>query len=155
MARRSAPRQGSGCVRRDLGGANKPLVSTDSRSAPGSEPAMRASAVVAAAASSGSAWPLTQRMPSTSASSALAPARSAGYGDDGDVLNVLEAALEGRSHLAGGRFTAVDLYVASSLGYYLQFGLIQPRPAFTAFLSLHTNRPAAQLDNALLPPQTA
>ncbi len=74
---------------------------------------------------------------------AFAPARAAGYGTEDDVLRVLEQALEGREHLAGDHFTAADLYMASLLGFYLQTGAIQARPAFSAFVQRHAQRPAA------------
>lgn len=86
---------------------------------------------------------------------ALAPARAAGYGADGDALDALEAAVAGRDHLAGDRFTAVDLYVAGCLGYYMQIGAVAPRPAFTTYVGKNTDRPAArraaELDAALMP----
>ncbi len=90
---------------------------------------------------------------------ALAKPMSAGYGSDGEVLDVLEAALQGRPHLAGDSFTAADLYAAACLGYYMHTGAVAPRPVFTAFVQRHMGRPAQQraaaIDNALLPPQQA
>ncbi|HZF79503.1 MAG TPA: glutathione S-transferase family protein [Rubrivivax sp.] len=84
----------------------------------------------------------------------LAPARMAGYGEDGQALDVLEAALEGREHLAGVHFTAADLLAASVLGYYVEVGAIPPRPAFSAFVQRHADRPAAlratQIDDELV-----
>jgi glutathione S-transferase len=84
----------------------------------------------------------------------LAPARMAGYGEDGQALDVLEAALEGREHLAGPHFTAADLVAASVLGYYVQVGAIAARPAFSAFVQRHADRPAAlratQIDDELV-----
>ena len=84
----------------------------------------------------------------------MAPPRMAGYGEDGQALDVMEAALEGREHLAGSAFTAADLYAASVLGYYVEVGAVGPRPAFSAFVQRHCNRPAAlratQIDDALV-----
>ncbi|MEP6907283.1 MAG: glutathione S-transferase family protein [Pseudoxanthomonas sp.] len=84
----------------------------------------------------------------------LAPARSAGYGNEADVLHTLEQALEGREHLAGDHFSAVDLYVAACLGFYLRIGLLEARPAFAAFAQHHGARPAAlsagAIDDALI-----
>ena len=83
----------------------------------------------------------------------LAPAVSAGYGSDGDVLDVLEQGLRDRAHLAGEHFTAADLYVASSLAYFMMVGVLEKRPAFEAFVARHCGRPAAVAadarDNAL------
>lgn len=84
----------------------------------------------------------------------LADARMAGYGSEGQALDVLEAALEGREHLAGSGFSFADLYVAAALGFYLSVKLIAPRPAFTAFVQRHAARPAAvraaAIDDALV-----
>ncbi|MET1023592.1 MAG: glutathione S-transferase family protein [Pseudoxanthomonas sp.] len=87
-------------------------------------------------------------------SGALGKPASAGYGTEEDLLRTLEQAVDGRTHLAGDHFTAVDLYVAACLGYYLRMGAIAPRPAFVAFAQAHMSRPAAlramEIDNALL-----
>ncbi len=88
-------------------------------------------------------------------SGALGKPVTAGYGTEEDLLRTLEQALDGRRHLAGDRFTAVDLYVAACLGYYLRMGAIAPRPAFVTFAQAHMSRPAAlramEIDNALVP----
>ncbi|QDI04261.1 MULTISPECIES: glutathione S-transferase family protein [Xanthomonas translucens group] len=85
---------------------------------------------------------------------ALAPARSAGYGREADLLQTLEQAVAGREHLAGDHFSAADLYAAACLGYYLRSGLLEPRPAFVAFAQRHAARPAAlratAIDDALI-----
>ncbi|WCE03266.1 glutathione S-transferase family protein [Pseudoxanthomonas sp. JBR18] len=86
---------------------------------------------------------------------ALCEPVSAGYGREEDVLRALEQAVEGRKHLAGDHFTAVDLYAAACIGYYLRIGALAPRPAFVAFVQAHMSRPAAlramEIDNALAP----
>lgn len=79
---------------------------------------------------------------------AFAPARSAGYGTEADVLRTLEQALSAGPHLVGDGFTAADLYAAGCLGYFLAFGMIEPRPAFIEFAKRHAARPAAQRANA-------
>ncbi|MCD9087598.1 glutathione S-transferase family protein [Stenotrophomonas sp. SY1] len=83
----------------------------------------------------------------------LAPAMGAGYGADGDVLDTLEQAVTGRAHLAGDHFTAVDLYVAASLSYFMMIGVVEKRPAFEVFAARHVSRPASvaanNRDNAL------
>jgi glutathione S-transferase len=83
----------------------------------------------------------------------LAPAMGAGYGADGDVLDTLEQAVAGRAHLAGDHFTAVDLYVAASLSYFMMIGVVEKRPAFEVFAARHVSRPASvtanNRDNAL------
>jgi glutathione S-transferase len=83
-----------------------------------------------------------------------------GFGSMDDVLNVLERAVEGRSCLVGDSFTAADLYVGAQLGWGMQFGTIEKRPAFEAYVGGLYGRPAAikanQIDDALMPaPQPA
>jgi glutathione S-transferase len=73
----------------------------------------------------------------------LAKPEQAGYGTEDDVLTTLEGAVSGRTHLAGDHFTAADLFVAASIGFYLQFKMLEPRPEFVRFAQLHAQRPAA------------
>jgi glutathione S-transferase len=74
-----------------------------------------------------------------------------GYGSYEDVMNTLEAALDGRRFIAGETFSAADVYVGSHLGWGLMFGSIEKRPAFMAYLDALQKRPAflraAQLDD--------
>lgn len=78
----------------------------------------------------------------------------AGFGTEAALLDTLEAAVRDRAHLAGDSFTAADLMMASFLGYYMQFKLLEARPAFEAFVARHKARPAArradEIDEALL-----
>ncbi len=66
----------------------------------------------------------------------------AGWGDYDRVLAALEAALKPGPWLFGDQFTAADLYIASSLGFGMQFGMIDKRPAFVAYSERATARPA-------------
>lgn len=81
--------------------------------------------------------------------------RMFGYGDLDDTLNALEGALNANEYLAGGRFSAADLQIGAALGWYTQFGLVEMRPAFRAYLDRVNARPAKQRaeekDNALIP----
>ncbi|MBS0214562.1 MAG: glutathione S-transferase family protein [Proteobacteria bacterium] len=85
----------------------------------------------------------------------LAPGFSAGYGSDGEVLDVLEGVVSQGPHIIGDRFTTVDLYAAATLGYYMRIKALQPRPAFERFVEIHQSRPAFlranEIDNALVP----
>ena len=74
---------------------------------------------------------------------AFTPARTAGYGNEGDTLDTLEQALVGRAHLAGDGFTAADLYVAACFGFFMRMGTVARRPAFVDFVQRHAARPAA------------
>ncbi len=81
--------------------------------------------------------------------------RMSGYGNLAMVLTTLEAAVSGTPYLAGDAFTAADVYVGSQLGFGLQFGMIEKRPAFVEYVGRLTARPAAirakQIDDALTP----
>lgn len=69
--------------------------------------------------------------------------RMAGYGSLAETLDALDGAVSGAEYLAGQRFTAADLYVASQLGWGMMFGMIEKRPAFEAYAGRLNARPAA------------
>ena len=81
--------------------------------------------------------------------------RMMGYGTFEDVLTTLETAVQGRDYIAGDRFSAADVYVGSGLGFGMMFGMIAPRPAFTAYVGRLNARAAAvrarQIDDAVQP----
>ena len=79
----------------------------------------------------------------------LAKPEQAGYGSEADLLATLEGAVRGRDHLAGDDFSAADLFVAASIGFYLHFKMLEPHPEFVRFAQLHSQRPAAQRANAI------
>ncbi len=78
----------------------------------------------------------------------------AGYGSLAEVLDTLEGVVTGTEFVAGGRFSAADLYLASHLGWGMRFGMMERRKAFEAYVARHDARPAAvrarQIDDALL-----
>ena len=80
-----------------------------------------------------------------------------GYGTFARTLDAIETAVAGREFIAGGRFSAADVYVGSQLGWGMRFGTIAPRPAFAAYVEPLMARPAAvrarEIDDALLPPE--
>jgi glutathione S-transferase len=80
--------------------------------------------------------------------------RMAGFGDLADTLNALEQAVTGRDYLAGGKFSAADVYTGSQIGWGMQFGSIDKRPAFTAYWDRISSRPAAirasEIDDGLI-----
>ena len=92
--------------------------------------------------------PLEALLTAKSAGQLAKPAQ-AGYGTEADVLDTLEGALRGRDHLAGDGFSAADLFVAASIGYFLRFKLLEPRAEFARFAELHAQRPAALRANAI------
>jgi glutathione S-transferase len=81
--------------------------------------------------------------------------RMMGYGGYADVMNVLEGAVSHGAYVAGDSFTAADLYLGAHLGFGMQFGTIEKRPAFERYWQLVSNRPAAlrakAIDDALIP----
>lgn len=82
-----------------------------------------------------------------------------GYGSLEDVTGALERAVSQGPYIVGDRFTAADVYVGSHIGWGLQFGTFERRPAFDRYLERIMSRPAAlrarQIDDALRPPQPA
>jgi len=68
--------------------------------------------------------------------------RMFGYGSYEQTLDALEGAVSDVEYLAGGTFSAADVYVGSQLGFGLQFGTIEKRPAFEAYLARLVERPA-------------
>ena len=90
----------------------------------------------------------------------LAPperAKLAGYGTFEDVMAALETAVDGKAYIAGDRFSAADVYVGFQIGWGLQFGTIEARPAFADYWDRLCQRPAyvsaTALDDAAMPPR--
>ena len=90
----------------------------------------------------------------------LAPADKkamAGYGSYEDVLATLEQAVSCEDYLCGEQFTTADLYLGSQLGFAMQFGMIEKRPAFETYVGRITDRSAArkarELDDQLVAQQ--
>ncbi|AVS89044.1 glutathione S-transferase [Paracidovorax avenae] len=85
---------------------------------------------------------------------ALAPASEAGYGNEADLLHTLEQAVAGKAYLVGDAFTVADLYLASVMGFYMRFGMLERRAAFEDYVRPHQQRPAvlraATRDEALM-----
>lgn len=68
--------------------------------------------------------------------------RMIGYGSFQDVMDTLELAVSTNPFVAGHAFTAADVYVGSHIGWGLQFGSIEKRPAFETYLARVSDRPA-------------
>jgi glutathione S-transferase len=60
-------------------------------------------------------------------------------------------------YVVGDSFTAADVYLGSGIGFGMQFGMIEKRPAFEQYWQRLSARPAAlrakEIDDALVPPQ--
>lgn len=80
--------------------------------------------------------------------------RMVGWGDANDTLNALETAVGGREYITGKAFSAADLFVGAQLGWGMQFGAIEKRPVFEAYVGRLSQRPAhlraTEIDNKLL-----
>lgn len=85
--------------------------------------------------------------------------RAVGYGCMEDVLNALEIAVGNGPYLCGDQFTAADVYTGSQIGYGIQFGMLEKRPAFEAYFARISARPAArraaEIDDAEMAKQAA
>lgn len=81
-----------------------------------------------------------------------------GYGSMDEVLNALELALSNGDYILGDMFSAADVYVGSQIGWGVQFGTLEKRPAFEPYLGRIMTRPAAvrarEKDDALIPKQS-
>ena len=79
----------------------------------------------------------------------------AGYGSLAQVVDVLESAGSHGDYLVGGDFTAADLYLGAHIGWGMQFGWLEKRPAFERYWDRISKRPAAvrarEIDDALIP----
>ncbi|MBO6759004.1 MAG: glutathione S-transferase family protein [Roseibium sp.] len=79
---------------------------------------------------------------------------SAGYGTYEDMLDTAELAVKDREFIAGNRFSAADVYVGANLGWGMEFGTVEARPAFSAYVDRLRARPAytraMALDDALM-----
>lgn len=89
----------------------------------------------------------------------LAPAEKAGmagYGSFEQVVDALEHAVAGSGGpwLLGDRFSALDVYLGSQIGWGLQFKSLPDRDAFKAYAGRLFQRPAAirarEIDDALI-----
>ena len=84
--------------------------------------------------------------------------RMVGYGCYADVMNALEGAVSHGGYVAGDSFTAADVYLGSQIGFGLQFGTMEKRPAFVLYWERISARPAAlrakAIDDALIPKQS-
>jgi len=72
--------------------------------------------------------------------------KSVGYGSYENVIDVLEGAVSvavsNQEYIAGNEFSAADVYVGSQIGFGLQFGTIEKRPAFEKYWERLSSREA-------------
>lgn len=73
------------------------------------------------------------------------PEGSAGYGSFDRTMGVVEAAVGTGPWLLGAQFTAADVMIGSDLFFGVSvFKIVEPRPAFAAYLDRCQQRPALQ-----------
>ncbi|HXG27232.1 MAG TPA: glutathione S-transferase family protein [Nevskiales bacterium] len=72
-----------------------------------------------------------------------------GFGSMAAVLDTLEHAVRGKRYLAGGRFSAADVYVGSQIGWGLRFGTLEKRPALVAYWEGLSDREAYRRASAI------
>lgn len=71
-----------------------------------------------------------------------------GWGTYEAMLSATEAAIGNGPYLLGERFTMVDTILGGTLRYLMMFKMIEPRPAFAAYVQRLEARPAFQRANA-------
>lgn len=73
------------------------------------------------------------------------PKSTAGWGSYELVMDVLDGAAGAAAPwLLGERFTMADVVIGAALHFGVAFGMIEPRPAFTAYVERCQARPAFQ-----------
>lgn len=82
----------------------------------------------------------------------------AGWGNLETVADTLAALLaDGRPHVLGDVFSAVDVYLGSQISFGIQFGTMPDRPGFRDYAGRISSRPAAirarEIDDAALAAQ--
>lgn len=85
--------------------------------------------------------------------------RMMGYGSYADVMGVLESAVSQGDYLLGEQFSTADVVLGSHLGFGMQFGTIDKRPAFERYWARLSTRATAlrarQIDDDLMPKSPA
>jgi glutathione S-transferase len=72
----------------------------------------------------------------------------AGWGSYDAMLTAMESAVSKGDFLLGERFSMADVVFGGTLRYMLTFKMIEPRPAFTAYVARIGARPALQRADA-------
>ena len=70
--------------------------------------------------------------------------RMFGYGTFEITMKTAAGALEGKTYIAGDRFTAADVLFGSQLNFMTMFGMLEPKPVFTDYIARLTSREAYQ-----------
>lgn len=75
--------------------------------------------------------------------------RMIGYGNYALTMDTLEGAVSQADYLVGNKFSAADVYVGCQIGFGMQFGMYEKRPAFEKYWARLSARPAWQRANKL------
>lgn len=77
-----------------------------------------------------------------------------GYGTFENVMDAMEKKLDNDGYICGDQFTAADVYIGAQIGFGLQFGSIDKRPAFESYFARVSARDAykraGEMDDALV-----
>ena len=65
-----------------------------------------------------------------------------GYGNYADVMDTVEVALDRDNYLTGDTFAAADVCLGSQIGFGMQFGGVEKRPAFERYWQRLSDRDA-------------
>lgn len=76
-------------------------------------------------------------------------AQSVGCGRYRDLVASLEQALTGKPYLCGNQFTAADLVLGSSIGWFILDNKLEPLPVFTQYVERVRSREAAMRANKM------
>lgn len=72
----------------------------------------------------------------------------AGWGTHESMLDAMESAIAGKNFILGDQFSMADVIFGGTLRYMLRFGMVQERPAFTAYADRLDERPALKKADA-------
>lgn len=79
----------------------------------------------------------------------------AGYGAFEQMMDVAEQAVTSSEYIAGDAFSAADVYCGAQIGWGLQFGTIEARPAFVDYWGKISDRDGYRRAQELDDPQGA
>jgi glutathione S-transferase len=68
--------------------------------------------------------------------------RMAGYGSFEQMMDIVERAVSASAYIAGDAFSAADVYCGSQVGFGLEFGSMEKRPAFVDYWKRISDRDA-------------
>jgi glutathione S-transferase len=83
----------------------------------------------------------TARLPEAERVASVAAAMTRTFHEDAAVV---EAALQGKEYLVGGRFTVADLMMTATLGWAKLLGLLAEHPVLEEYVRRNLARPAAK-----------